>query len=376
MKTIDLTSELNILPVDSYKEKLAPEYIYIPMNDESTLYINVPSNILKDDLIITTNNINYFASISGEALDYVTLNNQKFIRIKNNYLENSSYNGHSRNLNKISKDNFLETIHDNNLSEKLQKASDTLYINCIEDEPYFFNYYIYLKQNMDEVLNTCKAILNIFSYKKIVLLIKQNYQSLITKYIVTISEYGCIEMITVPNIYPIGNMDLLKSTIKHSESDEFISINDLIKIIYKVKKNKIDDLKYFTINGNCVKEPMVFIAKKYQLLTDLLSDIEITSDNYEIMLNNSLCGDLLTDNNIIIDDSTNGIIINKKTEKITLPCNNCGLCYSVCPLKNNPLEKNANCIKCGLCNFICPMKINIVKGYQEDERNNQNNDNK
>ena len=55
-----------------------------------------------------------------------------------------------------------------------------------------------------------------------------------TKYIVTISEYGSLEMMNVPNIYPIGNMELLKSIVNHNNDDEFIDIKDLIKLIYKV----------------------------------------------------------------------------------------------------------------------------------------------
>ena len=375
MKTIDLTSELNILPVDNYKEKLAPEYIYLPINDDSTLYINIPSQILKDDLVVNTNNINYFATVSGEASSYDHINGQKYVKIKNNYLENSSFNGHSRNMNKISKTNFLETLNDNTLCEKMNKKINTLYINCIEDEPYFFNYYIYLRQNMEEVLDTCKAILNIFGYQKIVLLIKQNYQSLITKYIVTISEYGSLEMMNVPNIYPIGNMELLKSIVNHNSDDEFIDIKDLIKIIYKVKKNKINDIKYFTINGNAIKEAIVFNTKKYQLLSELLTDIEIINEDYEVSLNNSLCGKKLNNLDLVIDESTNGIIINKKGKDIPLTCNNCGLCYNVCPMKINPLETNSKCIKCGLCNYVCPMKINIVKGCQDNEYNDQNKNN-
>ena len=78
MKTIDLTCELNILPINDFKEKLAPEYIYLPINDNSTLYISIPSKVLKDDLIVKTDNVNYFASVSGEAITYTTINEKKY----------------------------------------------------------------------------------------------------------------------------------------------------------------------------------------------------------------------------------------------------------------------------------------------------------
>lgn len=371
MKTIDLTSKLNIMPVDDYQELLAPECIYIPISNDSKLFIDIPSKVLKDDLIATRDGVNYFSSISGEATGTVELNQQKYLKIINNYLEDSTLKTHSRHLNSLTKESFTEILNDNNLSNILNKDIKTLYIDCIDDEPYIFNNYIFLNNNMDIVLKTCKVLLKIFSYEKIVLVIKQNYQNLINKYIVTISEYGSIEMISVPNIYPIGNIELLKNTISHQKNDEFIYLNDLIKIIYKVRKNKIRDTVFITINGNNVKNPTVFQVKKYQLLSDVFKNIEVINSNYNIYLNNSLCGELLSNLDIIIDDNIKGVILMEKDDCIPLDCNNCGYCYDVCPMKINPLVNSEKCIKCGLCNYVCPMKINIVKRYQEDEQNKE-----
>lgn len=371
MKTIDLTSNLNISLVDNYQEVLAPECIYIPVNDDSKVFINIPSQVLKDDLILINGCNNYFASISGTATEIVKFNNKKYIKIKNNYLEESTLNTHSRHLSSLTKKLFLELLNDVNLGKILDNSIDTLYVNCIDDEPYVFNNYNYLDNNMDDVLKICRVILKLFNYKKIVFVIKQSYQKLINKYVVTISEYGSMEMISVPNIYPIGNMDLLKKTINHNNNDEFIYLSSLIKIIYKVQKNKIKSTSLVTFNGNNVLNPIVFSVKKYTLLSELCKSITLKDSNYLIRLNNSLCGNIINSLDIPVDDNIKGVIFNKMVDAIELPCNNCGYCYDVCPVKINPLKSDEKCLKCGLCNYVCPMKINIVARFQDEENKSE-----
>ena len=62
-----------------------------------------------------------------------------------------------------------------------------------------------------------------------------------------------------------------------------------------------------------------------------------------------------------------GVIIIPKFNEEEKPCNLCGMCYKICPVKVNPKnvmdtgKKSKNCIDCGLCTYICPCKINLRK---------------
>ena len=122
--------------------------------------------------------------------------------------------------------------------------------------------------------------------------------------------------------------------------------------------------KYITINGNYVKNPAVVNVKKYSYLNNILSNFKLLGDDYNIILNNSLCGNIIDPKNVVITSDIKGIIINTMQEYKPSKCSKCGLCANVCPVKINPLVKNKKCIKCGLCNFMCPSKINIVDEVQ------------
>ena len=88
-------------------------------------------------------------------------------------------------------------------------------------------------------------------------------------------------------------------------------------------------------------------------------------DNVRYLKNNSLYSYNINVANEIIDENLRGIIINESKSIKELPCNNCGLCYNVCPYKINPLVKSDKCVKCGLCNYVCPSKIKI---YERKEK--------
>ena len=122
--------------------------------------------------------------------------------------------------------------------------------------------------------------------------------------------------------------------------------------------------KYITINGNYITNPAVVNVKKYSYLNNILSNFKLMGDDYNVILNNSLCGYIIDPKNLVITDDIDGVIINKKMDYKPTKCSKCGLCAKVCPVKINPLVKDSKCINCGLCNFVCPSKINIVDEVQ------------
>ena len=208
-------------------------------------------------------------------------------------------------------------------------------------------------------------IAGIFNVKKIILVLKDEYEEFINYYGNTIIETGNIEYKIVNGIYPIGRIDLLEKYLIHNDKDVILNIEDINQIIHDVKRNRPVIEKYITINGNNVKIPYVLKVKKYSLVIDLLKHTDNLQKDVNYILNNSLCGEVLDLGMSLVDDEFNGIIINKNIKNKELSCNNCGACYNICPYKINPLIKNNKCIKCGLCNYICPHKISVVERYQK-----------
>ena len=101
-----------------------------------------------------------------------------------------------------------------------------------------------------------------------------------------------------------------------------------------------------------MEEGITLKVKLYTKLSDYFKYIKIKERNYEIILNNSLCGSKIRDD-MIIPSNLEGVIINKVVDEESSHCIYCGLCNLVCPMHINPLKSNCKCISCGLCNFVC-----------------------
>ncbi|MBR1416612.1 MAG: 4Fe-4S binding protein [Bacilli bacterium] len=359
MKTVNILRDLNLNIVDNYFEVLTPDYIFIPIVDENYIIIKLNTHILKGQLVYDDNNIKRYSSVSGIALKIGKLNNKKYLIIKNDYKE-LSISKRARNVDNISKEVFLKYYSNDDIKKILDNKIHTLYINAIDDDPYIYNKYMYLKNNIKDISDIINNLLRLFAIERVEFVIKDSYRDLLNDYKININ-YNIVN-----DIYPIGNDKLLRKYLINRDDDFLINIEDILDMVYEVKKNKPILEKYVTINGNLIDNPSVINVKKYTYLKEILSKFNIKEKNYSIILNNSLCGKNISLNDCIITSDINGVIINKNNNNVKMECTRCGLCYDVCPVNINPLIKSEKCIKCGLCNYVCPSKIDVVKEYQDD----------
>jgi Na+-translocating ferredoxin:NAD+ oxidoreductase RnfC subunit len=362
MKPIIITNEQNIKPISTVTEYLKPDKIYLKLPDLKHLLVKNGESILKEQIVYQDNKNVITSPVSGIVDKNVLIDNINYLIINNDYKESNQNLGHARNLGKMSKANFLNALNDLALNTIFSGEIDNLYINAIDIDPYCFNKYAYLKNNMTKVLDLLKNISNILNINKIIIIITSNYQDLLDDYTKIISDYNKIAIKTMPNFYPIGNSVVLKNVLKLNNHDVLIDLNDIIKIDYQVRRNRSVSEVYLTINGNLLNG-QVFKVKRGTFLPVILNQMHIK--NSKIVLNNSLCGKVIDENKTVIDDNIKCLILNKEIAYDEELCSNCGLCYEVCPIKINPLIKNDKCLKCGLCNYTCPAKINIVERFQE-----------
>ena len=358
MKTINLLNELNIKVLDDYQELLNTDFIFVPIKDEEKIVVSKNKNVLKGDLLYSDDNIKRYSSISGKYMNIVEFNKQKFMVVKNDYKELTS-NTRARNLDNVTKEKFMSLISDLPLKNIFENKINTLYINAIDDDPLTYNKYMYLKEDIKDIALMTSYLSNTFKIRNIKYVIKNSYSNLLKDYNVSISY------LKVADIYPIGNPLILRKHLIKDQNSYLIDLNDIIDLIYIVKKNKVRLEKLVTINGNIVDNPKVLRVKKYSYLNNLLTNFNFKEKKYDVILNNSLCGEKINPKNTVISSVTDSIIINKKEKEDTLECSKCSLCYNICPMNINPLEKNSKCIKCGLCNFVCPSKINVYERNQK-----------
>lgn len=367
MKTIDIANEQGIKPINRSSSFLNVEYIYIPVKNKMFLQVKNNEYIYKGSCIYNEANNIIKSPISGFIKGFVTIGNLDYLVVKNDFKELSIMTGRARNFEKFQKEDFIKLLNNENLIHIFSGYIDTLYINFIDDEPYFFNKYIFLKEELSDVQKLAKCISNLFNIKNINFVIKNCYLDFMNNNNDIVTNTGKISFMSIPNIYPIGNDDLLKKYLIHNDSSKLMSYNDFLYLLYIIKKNTDLSEKYITIYGNAMTEGYTIKVKKYTYLNDVFRRLNLNFGDVDFILNNSLCGQSINPNEIIINEEFNGVIVNKKTVDISLSCNKCGMCYEVCPIKINPLLMSSKCLKCGLCNYVCPAKINVIERYQKNE---------
>ncbi len=330
MKLINIKKELDLKKVENYKEILDPTYIYLPIN------IN-KSKVYKGEIIG-----NYTISISG--------------KVNNNIIENDFM----EDIKPLDQD-FINKYFSkyNDIANK-----DMIYINAIDKDPYCYNRYYILKNNMDIINDAIEYILDKFNIKKATIVLTSSLAEFISK-LKASTTYNNIIFKVVDDLYPIGFNKVLKDKLNIENEKLIINIEELLDVYSLIKKKIFNTEKYITINGDLIKKPIVLKVKLYTKLNDYLKFLSVTSKD-SIIINNSLCGKLVTSEYIVTRDADLFIIVKLKKDNVDL-CNNCGLCYRVCPVMINPLKKSSKCIKCGLCNYICPSKINCLKVGNNNE---------
>ncbi len=327
MKLINIKKELNISLVKDFKEKLDPDYIYLP--------IEIPKqDVFKGEIIG-----NHIISVSGHVIN-------KNI-VENNFMEE---------IKPI--DDPVQIIKKLFPEFSFLMGKDIIYINCIDKDPYCYNRYYILKNNKELVIEALEKVLDKFKIKLAFLVLTSSQEDIIND-IKEFITYNNIKFKVMDDLYPIGFSDVLKLKLNVSGNMSIIEVEDLLDVYSLIKKKIINTEKYITINGNNVPKPLVLKVKLYSRLSDYLKYYHL-ENNSNIVLNNSLCGKIVS-KDIIITRNTDLFIINKTNKIIEEKCINCGLCYRVCPIGINPLKKNNKCIKCGLCNYVCPSKINCLK---------------
>ena len=365
MKTINISKELNIDVLNNFKMLLNPDFLYIPIDNINFLVCKKNQKILKEDILYKSSINTIYSPVSGKVKDIIKTKNKYYLLLKNDFMENSINEGKSRRVKGLKKDLFLSYVNNDTTRVKLSNDINTLYINCIDNDPYIFNKYMYLKEEMKDILNFLQNMADIFHISNIILVLKDEYQDIINEYSLSILESGNVSYKIINGVYPIGNNDLLNKHLIKNKGDILLDLNDINELIYDVKKNRKCLEKYITINGDSAKNRVVLKVKKYSLISYILKETDNNLENVNYILNNSLCGRKVDLGMDIVLDDTLGIIINGNNIIRELPCNNCGLCVNVCPYKLNPLVKNKKCNKCGLCNYVCPHKINIVERFQK-----------
>lgn len=362
------------------KEFLDPDYIYVPIKENQKVKIKNHEKVFKGSVILSNDTDNYYSSISGEVIGAVKVkdyNNKELnsIVIENDYKEKREKRiGVKKDINKYSKEEVNDLIKKFNVSKNDIKGK-ILIINGIDLDPFEENYSFIINKYASKVLECTDAICEIFKIKKCFFAIKNNDALNVFMLINNIGTYPNISLKLINDNYPIGKKEILIDRLLNDKQKKLgvihFTIDEVLNLYEVLKRNQPLCEKLIMISGDLVEKPIMLECKIGSLVKDILSCVNILSDDYVLVANGLLIGREIKKDTVITSD-IRSIFVMKKQKCIEKNCINCGLCNKVCPININPKymyhendkkskEYKKKCIKCGLCSYVCPSKINLMK---------------
>ena len=348
-------------------EYLSPSFVFIPITNKIAKAIKIEDKVLKGEYFNKTDYSTISGIIKGSKECKVINKRVKTIAIKNNFKE--------QRVKKNLKDFYKEHL-DINIINKLNKGKENLVFTCFIDEPSVYNVRYYIGDYSHELLDTLDFLKKEYNYKNIYIIINDQEKNSIEKFIKIIGNYPEIRFITIPNVYPVNNTDYVENNLNIKNST-VLSFYELYKIYYLINFRKMYEEIFLTINIDD-KTSIVVKTKIGVLLEELLSNIKVKYQDYNIYLNGLISGKkVLSIKDEIVTDKLYSIYLTKKEKHIPLKCINCGNCYKYCPANINPKkvlegklskEEKNKCLNCGLCNYICPSFICLKEKIEEEER--------
>lgn len=384
-----------------------PEYVYIPLINGNDRDITVL--VKKDDYVFKGTHLGkrkgnikipIISSVSGKVVDfenklYLDGKEVRCVKIENDFKEKLV---DRKTSDKITKKEFLNLLYENgivglggagfptHIKYDTETKIKTLIVNAVECEPYISADHELFMKHPEEILECIDMILEINDIDNAMIAVKKTNLELIKLLNNYIGTYLKIDIVEVPNIYPMGWEKVLIEEVLDQKYDKLpieigVVVNNVSTIfaIYNVLKyNEPYTERIVTFAGNALKNPHNILVKIGTPVNEILSSLIKFKNDTDINLiaGGPMMGESIKKNDLVISPSLNCILVMKNNEEEAITCLRCGKCVEVCPSGLSPvlIKDNLNkienlknldvnkCISCGLCSYICPSKI-LVREY-------------
>lgn len=380
-----------------------PKFIYIPLINETTVLVKKDDYVFKGSVVGKRKGdfkMPIFSSVSGKVIGFdnvVIFNGEKVkcLVIENDFKEKIEKGIKKNNkLNNISKKEFINSLEEcgivglggsgfpTYIKYNTDKKINTLLVNAVECEPYITADYFVIKEKSEEILEAIDAILEINNIDRAIIAIKKTNKALLDILNRYIGTYLKIQVVLVPNLYPMGwERTLIKQvtglTYDKLPIEKGIIVNNVSTIysIYQaLKLNKPIIERIVTFSGAGFKKPQNVLVKIGTPVKEVINYIGGSYKNkkYILIAGGPMMGNSVED--LVVTPELNCVLLlEDNVDNKATACLRCGKCINVCPAKICPvlikdslddLEKLktldvSKCISCGLCSYVCPAKINV-----------------
>lgn len=274
---------------------------------------------------------------------------------------------------------------------KYKSAKDihTILINGVECEPYITADYKEMSHHFDHLILGVEAMLKMAEAKKAVIAIKKDKGRLIDDLKNALKDKSQIEVVGVPNQYPMGwertvVFEVFKKRYDRLPAEVGIIVNNAttaIQLGLAISQGEPIVEKVITVSGDGIKNPQNVLVPVGTKVKDIISKLAgYTSDDVLLINGGPMMGRTMPHEDFVITPYTNAITVLKTQKFTTLACLRCGKCSEYCPAGLQPVRINqmlaANnyeqleklvpqeCIECGMCTFVCPSRIEVTEGVR------------
>lgn len=276
---------------------------------------------------------------------------------------------------------------------KFAKDVKKIIINAVECEPYITADYKMTQTHIDDMLLGILAMKKMAQAEEVVIAIKKTHPDLIKQVQDSVVSINGVNVVGVPDVYPMGWERVLVRQVMKKEYDKLpseigaIVNNATTAIVFSqaLKHGTPIIETTFTVSGDGIKEPVNICCPVGVPVKEIIEACGgYTAEDVKLIAGGPMMGKTIVNDSFVMDRAMNAItvLVTKPFESIA--CLRCGKCSDHCPAGLQPvriaqaektkdketMEKlcTMDCIECGLCTYICPSRLDVTETVRRAKR--------
>ena len=275
------------------------------------------------------------------------------------------------------------------LKYKPMTETPYLIINAVECEPYITQDYRNVNDYLEDLVNGVHILRKAGNVQKTLVAIKEDKKQTIARLKEAFGGFSDIEVVGVPNVYPMGwertlVFELLKKRYDRLPSEIGAVVNNATTAIMVSRAFRLGvpiTEKMITVSGDGIKEPRNVLAKIGTPIGDIVEACGGTTDeNVHVIHGGPMMGKTMLSKNVTINFTSNALTVLIERKVDAIGCLRCAACVDNCPaglipvkIQDAEIAKNLDmiekldtnaCIECGLCTYVCPSKIDVTENMR------------
>lgn len=406
-----LTKDLPILEVE------APDVVYIPLVLGAAIQFDVhvqAGDEVKVGTKLATRKDMYvpiYSSVSGvvkgiEKRMHVSGRPQNHIAIENDHKYDSVKAIDIENPDALTKEEIVNAMKELGLiglggagfptfiKYGRTDGIHTIIINGVECEPFLTSDHLAMKRDAYALMDGVTFMMKAAECDKAIVAIKVHKPDLLEVLKAEASKYQGIEVVEVPDAYPMGWERTLVKQITKKDYDRLpaevgVIVNNAstaMALSNGIRKGEAITKRVVTVSGNGIKNPQnveVCVGTPFSHVVEAMGGY-VDAPEGHVLAGGPMMGKAIMNDQVVITIASNGMTVLVKEDIPALPCLKCGECTLSCPAHLQPVkmmqaEKRADvemlekldvmrCVECGTCTYVCPSKIEVTDFISKAKR--------